>query len=224
MDKEEEPLETPRLHLEDFCSEVEVLINLMTEMNAVNEQASLEELSKSEEMLQAKDSAIRELEERLGAKVYDLESQLREKEGLLINHEAQLEMLKSEMGALVEEMTQLRRDKDRMSSESERLESELTEKKLLLAKAETEEWRSIGRRNLWRRRLGSLGIFIKGPIGKQQENNTAKKPEEKELSWSIDFTEEVEQKNYDLVTANSSYKTLATSSPSLNASEEVKLP
>ena len=167
---------------------------------------------------------MRELEERFGTKVHDLESQLREKDKFLKSRDGELETLRTEIHAFAGQVNEMEALKERWLSEMDRLTYELHKRKLLLAKAETEEWRSIGRRNLWRRRLGSLGIFIKGPIGKQQENNTAKKPEEKELSWSIDFTEEVEQKNYDLVTANNSYKTLATSSPSLNASEEVKLP
>ena len=131
-------------------------------MNAVNEQAEacpLEELSKSEEILQTKDSTMRELEERFGTKIHDLESQLREKEEFLKSRDGELETLRTEIHAFAGQVNEMEALKERWLSEMDRLTYELHKRKLLLAKAETEEWRSIGRRNLWKRRLASLSIF-----------------------------------------------------------------
>jgi chromosome segregation ATPase len=201
---------------DDLKRQVDLLIKLVAEMESVatraetvaaRESEQLKEnlvakmtvleaqLREKEEILRTRDSAIRELEENLDVKVRDLEGQLREKEGLLVGRDLQLEKLESKMDALVEELSQIRGDKERMSSETERLRSEVKERKLLLAKAETEEWRSIGRRNSWKRRLAGLGIFVQGPVGKQGANHTTAEQEANEPTWSVDFTKGVEPQN-----------------------------
>jgi len=118
------------------------------------------QLRDKEELVQAKDAALRELEARLGAQIHSLENRVWEKEELLVGCEAQLKALESRMSVFVEEMKRSDRDRERMSGEIEKLTSELKQKKLSFAKTEIEEWRSIGRQNWWKRKLGSLGKFF----------------------------------------------------------------
>ena len=156
--------EEPNTQLKDLKCQVDLLINLVAEMGSVATQA---------EAMTAREAE--QIGEDFIAEMALLEARLREKEGILVSREALLETLKSEMAALIEEMTQLRRDKDRMSSESERLRSELKQRKLLLAKAEADEWRSIGRRNSWKRWLGALGKLPTKPAEEQEAGNLTRR-------------------------------------------------
>jgi hypothetical protein len=113
-------------------------------------------LAEKEEALQAKDAALRQMEEGLIAKVRDLESRLIEKDELLLNREAELKAIRSEADVMMAEMTEIRSEKDRLFLETVKLTTELKEKKLALAKLEKEEWRSIGQRNSLKRRFGRL--------------------------------------------------------------------
>src|SRR4029077_9524134 len=82
----------------------------MAEMESVNKQAEgllQDEVRRKEEVLQAKDFAIKELEEGLNAKVHAVESHLREKEELLKSRDGQLEALRSEVTALTERMAEM---------------------------------------------------------------------------------------------------------------------
>src|SRR5262249_744399 len=93
--------------LEAVRSEVTVLTERMAEIESVNKQAEgllQEEVRRKEEVLQAKDVAIKELEEGLNAKVHAVESHLSEKEELLKSRDGQLEALRSELTALTERM------------------------------------------------------------------------------------------------------------------------
>src|SRR5215813_2135167 len=93
--------------LEALRSEVTAL---MAEMESVNRQAEglwQEEVRRKEEVLQAKDVAIKELEEGLNAKVHAVESHLREKEELLKSRDGQLEALRSEVTAFTERMAEI---------------------------------------------------------------------------------------------------------------------
>src|SRR5499425_3372922 len=105
--EKEELLKSRDGQLEALRSEVTVLTERMAGMESVNKQAEgllQEEVRRKEEVLQAKDVAIKELEEGLNAKVHAVESHLREKEELLKSRDGQLEALRSEVTALTERM------------------------------------------------------------------------------------------------------------------------
>src|SRR5215510_2281095 len=107
LSEKEELLKSRDGQLEALRSEVTVLTERMAGMESVNKQAEgllQEEVRRKEEVLQAKDVAIKELEEGLNAKVHAVESHLREKEELLKSRDGQLEALRSEVTALTERM------------------------------------------------------------------------------------------------------------------------
>jgi chromosome segregation ATPase len=118
------------------------------------------QLREKEELLQAKDTALQQLEQGLTARLYDLENRLREKDELLLSRDAELRTHRSKEDSLLEELTQIRTDKDRMSLENDKLQAELKEKKLRVAKLEQNEWHSIRRRNSLKQRFGRLGKFL----------------------------------------------------------------
>src|SRR5215469_13871357 len=96
--------------LEALRSEVTAFTERMAEMESVNKQVQgllQEEVRRKEEVLQAKDVAIKELEEGLNAKVHAVESHLREKEELLKSRDGQLEALRSEVTVLTERMAEI---------------------------------------------------------------------------------------------------------------------
>jgi len=94
----------------------------------VNKQAEgvlQEEIRRKEEVLQAKDVAIKELEEGLNAKVYAVESHLREKEELLKSRDGQLEALRSEVTALMAEIESVNKQAEGMLQEEVRRKEEV---------------------------------------------------------------------------------------------------
>src|SRR5262250_106183 len=108
--EKEELLKRRDGQLEALRSEVTALTERMAEMESVNKQAEgllQEQVGRKEEVLQAKDVAIKELEEGLNAKVHAVESHLREKEELLKSRDGQLEALRSEVTALTERMAEI---------------------------------------------------------------------------------------------------------------------
>src|SRR5499425_2956111 len=108
--EKEELLKSRDGQLEALRSEVTVLTERMAEIESVNKQAEgllQEEVRRKEEVLQAKDVAIKELEEGLNAKVRAVESHLREKEELLKSRDGQLEALRSEVTVLTERMAEI---------------------------------------------------------------------------------------------------------------------
>src|SRR5499433_2996311 len=108
--EKEELLKSRDGQLEALRSEVTVLTERMAEIESVNKQAEgllQEQVRRKEEVLQAKDVAIRELEEGLNAKVHAVESHLREKEELLKSRDGQLEALRSEVTVLTERMAEI---------------------------------------------------------------------------------------------------------------------
>jgi chromosome segregation ATPase len=97
--EKEELLKSRDGQLEALRSEVTALTERMAEMESANKQVQgllQEEVRRKEEVLQAKDFAIKELEEGLNAKVHAVESHLREKEELLKSRDGQLEALRFE--------------------------------------------------------------------------------------------------------------------------------
>src|SRR5499427_3083406 len=108
--EKEELLKSRDGQLQALRSEVTALTERMTEMESVNKQAEgllQEQVRRKEEVLQAKDVAIRELEEGLNAKVHAVESHLREKEELLKSRDGQIQALRSEVTVLTERMAEI---------------------------------------------------------------------------------------------------------------------
>jgi len=96
--------------LEDLKSTIALFMNWLAEMESAKERAEnllQDEVRRKKESLEARDSAIRELEESLSAKIQDLGSQLSEKEELLESRDGQLEALRSEVNALTGRITEI---------------------------------------------------------------------------------------------------------------------
>ena len=118
--------------LNTFKSEVIALRGQLAEMEAAKERADRllqEELRKKKELLEAKESAIDELEEIFRGKIQTLESQLSEKQKLLKGRDGQLEALRSEVSALTRQLAEMRSAKERAESF---LQEELRKKKAVL--------------------------------------------------------------------------------------------
>ena len=94
-----------------------------------SERLLREEINKKNEILQTKDSAIRELEQRLSAKTRLWESQLREKDGLLNGRNSELESLRVEISDLNGQLNDLASAKKRAE---DLLQEELRKKKEVL--------------------------------------------------------------------------------------------
>jgi len=133
-------------------------------------------LKEKEILLQASETAQREMEERYEAQLRELENRLRELEDLVLRREIELRATNFRADSLVEQMSQVGRDKDRMISEVARLNAELKEKKLILAKQERDEWQSIGWRNGLKRRLGKLAARFSKSV--DDEKSSAKNEEQ----------------------------------------------
>ena len=88
-----------------------------------------EELRRRNEILQAKDAALRDMEQRFAAKTRLWENQLREKDGLLKEREGELESVRLENADLHGRADQLENARKRAE---ERLEQELRQKKEVL--------------------------------------------------------------------------------------------
>ena len=95
--EEERSLENHKAHLQDFKSDMDLL--LMNLLESINKH--------TESLLQVKDSAIKELEEGLNAKVHAVESHLREKEELLKSRDGQIQALRSEVTVLTQRMAEI---------------------------------------------------------------------------------------------------------------------
>lgn len=89
--------------LEDLKSTINLFMNWMDERESAYRRAETllqNELRRKEEMLEARDSTIKELKENLNAKIHDLRNQPSEKEDLLKSRDRQLEELRSKVNAL----------------------------------------------------------------------------------------------------------------------------
>jgi len=127
-------------------------------------------LKEKEILLQASETARREMEERYEAQVRELENRLQERQDRLLRHEAELQASNFRADSLAEQLSQVGRDKDRMISEIARMNAELKEKKLILAQQERDEWQAIGWRNSLKRRLGKLGSHFSKSAGDQKSS------------------------------------------------------
>ena len=109
-------------------------------------------LGREEARMNRRASAIKELEDSLSTKIYDLENRVKALEELLARRDAQVQKKDLLINLILEEKSEVQ---ERMSVEIGSLRSELKEKKILLAAHEKAEWRSIGQPKFWQRILGA---------------------------------------------------------------------
>jgi len=96
--------------LKEHNAELDALRSQLTKMGAAKQDVEdllRNELGKTKAVLEAKDSAIKELEEGLGKSVKSLENQLRERDTLLISRDGELEAFRSEVGTLKARLTKM---------------------------------------------------------------------------------------------------------------------
>jgi chromosome segregation ATPase len=128
------------------------------------------QLHDKDNLLNAKDVAFRELEENLNARVVNLQDQLRAQQELTASREGELHATRELLNARHEERLQSEEISDRIGKETARLISEQREAKLALAKVEIDEWHIIGRRNAWKRALGTVRrLFNKTPSNPEDQ-------------------------------------------------------
>jgi uncharacterized coiled-coil protein SlyX len=134
--------------------------------------ASLEtQLHDKDNLLNAKDVAFRELEENLNVRIVNLQDQLRAQQELTASREGELHATRELLNARYEERLQSEEISDRIAKETARLISEQREAKLALAKVEIDEWHIIGRRNAWKRALGTVRrLFTKTPSNPEDQS------------------------------------------------------
>jgi uncharacterized coiled-coil protein SlyX len=128
------------------------------------------QLRDKDNLLGAKDIAFRELGENLNARIANLENQLRAQQEITANREGELNATRELLNARYEEKLQGQEISERIAKETARLISEQREAKLALAKVEIDEWQIIGRRNAWKRALGTVRrLFNKTPTNPEDQ-------------------------------------------------------
>lgn len=96
--------------LKEHNAELDALRSQLTKMGAAKQDVEdllRNELGKTKSVLEAKDSAIKELEEGLKKTAKSLENQLRERDTLLSSRDGELEALRSEVGTLKARLTKM---------------------------------------------------------------------------------------------------------------------
>jgi uncharacterized coiled-coil protein SlyX len=128
------------------------------------------QLHDKDNLLDAKDIAFRELEENLNTCIVNLQNQLKAQQELTASREGELNATRELLNARYEERLQSQEISDRIAKETARLISEQREAKLALAKVEMDEWHIIGRRNAWKRALGTVRrLFNKTPSNPEDQ-------------------------------------------------------
>lgn len=128
------------------------------------------QLRDKDDLLNAKDIAFKQREENLNAQIADLENQLKAQQELTASREGELNATRELLNARYEERPQSQEISDRIAKESARLISEQRDAKLALAKIEINEWHIIGRRNAWKRALGTVRrLFNKTPSNPEDQ-------------------------------------------------------
>ena len=105
LSEKQELLQTRSRELKAAKSKVNTLRERLTALGTAKKQTEnvlQQQLKKKTELLQAKDAAMKELQESLSTRVHALEGQLKEKEKLLEDRDAELEVLGSETNSLTE--------------------------------------------------------------------------------------------------------------------------
>jgi hypothetical protein len=128
------------------------------------------QLRDKDNLLDAKDIAFRELEENLNARIGNLQNQLKAQQELTASREGELNATRELLNARSDERLQSEEISERIAKETARLISEQREAKLALAKVEMDEWHFIGRRNAWKRALGTVRrLFNKTPSNPEDQ-------------------------------------------------------
>jgi len=128
------------------------------------------QLRDKDNLLNAKDIAFRELEECLNARIVNLQNQLKAQQEITASREGELNATRELLNARYEEKLQSEEISERIAKETARLISEQREAKLALAKVEMDEWHFIGRRNAWKRALGTVRrLFNKTPSNPEDQ-------------------------------------------------------
>ena len=105
LSEKQELLQNRSRELKAAKSKVNTLRERLTALGTAKKQTEnvlQQQLQKKTELLQAKDAAMKELQESLSTRVHALEGQLKEKEKLLKDRDADLEVLGSETNSLTE--------------------------------------------------------------------------------------------------------------------------
>jgi chromosome segregation ATPase len=105
LSEKQELLQNRSRELKAAKSKVNTLRERLTALGTAKKQTEnvlQQQLQKKTELLQAKDAAMKELQESLSTRVHALEGQLKEKERLLKDRDADLEVLGSETNSLTE--------------------------------------------------------------------------------------------------------------------------
>ena len=128
------------------------------------------QLRDKDDLLNAKDIAFKQREENLNAQIANLQNQLKAQQELTASREGELSATRELLNARYEERLQSQEISDRIAKESARLISEQRDAKLALAKIEINEWHIIGRRNAWKRALGTVRrLFNKTPSNPEDQ-------------------------------------------------------
>jgi chromosome segregation ATPase len=174
--KLEEELTARIRQLESRVLEQESLLaKRSAELDAVKVQAAMaarleNQLRDKDELLNAKDAAFKEREENLNAEIAALQNQLKAQQELTASREGELNATRELLNARHDERLQSEEINDRIAKETARLISEQREAKLALAKVEMHEWQIIGRRNAWKRALGTVRrLFNKTPSNAEDQ-------------------------------------------------------
>jgi chromosome segregation ATPase len=175
--KLEEELTARIRQLESRLAEQDSLLaERSAELDAAKAHAAIapdleKQLSDKDELLNAKDVAFKEREENLNAQIVDLQNQLKAQQELTAIREGELNATRELLNARYEEKLQSQEISDRIAKETARLISEQREAKLALAKIEMDEWHIIGRRNAWKRALGTVRrLFNKTPSNPEDQS------------------------------------------------------
>src|SRR6266498_3375571 len=127
--------------IKSLKTQVDSLAEQLSKLGSAKERAASllqQKLKKEKEVLQASDSAIKELEERFSTRIHTLESALSEKQELIEARDAELKELRSKTNTLSGELVELETSKDhatRLLHEDLRQKTELLQSKESAMKA-----------------------------------------------------------------------------------------
>jgi hypothetical protein len=175
--KLEEELTARIRQLESRLAEQELLLaQRSAELDVVKAHAAMaagleNQLRDKDDLLNAKDIAFKQREENLNTQIVDLQNQLKAQQELTATREGELNATRELLNARYEERLQSQEISDRIAKETARLIAEQREAKLALAKVEMDEWHIIGRRNAWKRALGTVRrLFNKTPRNPEDQS------------------------------------------------------
>jgi chromosome segregation ATPase len=196
LGEKEKQLKVREHELHALKSETDTTPDRAGSTGQASDRALREELRKKTELVQARDSIIRELEQRLNARAKLWESQLREKDGLLQGRDAELLGLRADVDDFRTRLGETEAAKKRAE---DLLQDEINKKKELLeasdAASKKEEARLAEKIRLLEGQLGDKDKLLKGrdtEIGsvRQQLKESVAAIEQAQVS----FQEQLDQK------------------------------